>query len=203
MVRAVVTVGALILTVGIVTAPPRNQGSASASTIRTGSPAASKSFSWLRPAPAPATWPRVSTPSGDAVLSYPPSFTPFIGDPGTVSAALRTSSGRFVAYLNVTPKQGDEQLNGFAAFRVRLLSQDEDHSVHEQVAAEGLQFRGGQGSCVVDSYSTRIGANHYRETACYVAGTRGDNVIVAAAATRDWNRFQPILRVAISSFAVS
>ena len=134
---------------------------------------------------------------------YPPSFAPLTGDPGSISAAVRSGTGPLRVYLNVTPQQGDERARGFAAFRVRLLGSEHDRSVHQAAAAEGLRFRGGTGSCVVDDYVTRIGHNHYREIACFVTGAHGASVVVAAATTADWSHFRPVLRQAVNSFAVS
>jgi hypothetical protein len=158
-------------------------------------------FGWLVPAPAPPTWSHETAPSG-ATLSYPAPFAPVTGDPGSVSAAVR-SGGRFRAYLNVTPRQGDERAHGFAAFRAHLLGAEHDRSVHREAAAEGLAFRGGTGSCVLDDYVTRIGHHQYREVACLVTGPRGASVVVAAATTREWDRFRPLLRQAVASFTVS
>jgi hypothetical protein len=163
-------------------------------------------FAGLRPAAAPLGWNRfdVPLPGGLATLSSPPSFAPFAGDRGTASTAVRDRADRIRAYLNVTPRQGDERARGFAEYRVRLLAGDHDQSVHLEAAAEGLEFQGGRGSCVLDHYVTRIGHHHYRELACFVVGRRGDAaVIVAAATTADWSRFQKQLRRAVASFALS
>jgi hypothetical protein len=160
-------------------------------------------FGWLLPAPPPAAWSRQVVSSAGATLAYPPGFAPIAGDPGTFSAAVRTTTGSFRAYLNVTPRQGNEELRGFAGFRVDRLAEEHNQSVHEEAAAEGLAFQGGLGSCVLDDYVTRIGHNHYREIACFVIGRHGGAVVVAAAATSTWNRFEPLLRRAVASFAVS
>jgi hypothetical protein len=114
------------------------------------------------------------------------------------------SKGVFRAYLNTTPQQGTEQLRGFAAFRVHLIAEDHDESVHKEAGAEHLAFRGGKGSCVIDRYVTRVGHHRYREIACFVVNTAGHgSVVVAAAALRDWSRYESILRTAIASFTVA
>ncbi|MGH9206414.1 MAG: hypothetical protein ACRD1G_07640 [Acidimicrobiales bacterium] len=120
-----------------------------------------------------------------------------------MSAGVTAKSGKLVAYLNVTPQQGDEKRKGFANFRVNLNGEDHDKDVHLDATAEGVRFRGGTGSCVVDDYHTRLGDNHYREIACLVVGRHGGSVLVAAAADADWARFRPLLRQAVDSFAVS
>lgn len=140
-------------------------------------------------------------PSGGATLSYPPSFASLIGDRGTVSATVRDGQGRFLAYVNATPRQGDERPKGFGAFRVRLL-RHEDPTVIMDAATEGLAFRGGHGSCVNDHYVTRIDHNRYREVACIAQGRTGSVVVVAAATEATWKRFEPDLRRVITSFEV-
>jgi hypothetical protein len=136
-----------------------------------------------------------------AQLSYPPSFAPLSGDAGTVSAAVRDTRGKFLAYVNATPRQGDERLKGFGAFRVGLL-RHEDPTVIEEAAREGLAFRGGHGSCVIDHYVTRIDHNRYREVACLAQGRHASAVVVAAATEATWRQFEPVLRQVIASFAV-
>lgn len=156
-------------------------------------------FAWLVPASAPHDWAEMTTPSGEAALSYPRTFQRVSADPGAVSAAALGSGVAYDAYLNVTPREGDEQLKGFARFRVAVL-RDEDTSVHLDVAAEGLRFNGNRSSCVMDDYRTRVGGHNYQEMACLVIGKRGADVIVAAAPLRRWRQFAPGLRRAFQSF---
>ena len=92
------------------------------------------------------------------MLSYPPSLRRLAGDTDAVSAARLGPGGAFQLYLNATPRQGAERLQHWAAFRLRLLRSDDAASAHEVGAAEGVKFRGGTGSCVIDAYVTRIGA---------------------------------------------
>jgi hypothetical protein len=144
----------------------------------------------------------VATPSGDAILAYPPSFRPARSDPGSLSVAAGTAPHVYEGYLNVTPRQGAEQLHGFAAFRLDRLG-DEDTAVHEIVAAENVAFVRAVGSCVNDDYRTRIGDNHYEELACLVAGRRSQFVIVASARFGEWDWFVRTLRTALATFEVS
>jgi hypothetical protein len=174
---------------------------ASTNGARRGPPRALGPFGWLVPNEAPPDWPRAVLPSGGAQLSYPPFFAPLAGDAGTVSAAVRDAQGKFLAYVNATPRQGDERLKGFGRFRVGLL-RHEDPTVIEEAATEGLAFRGGRGSCVIDHYVTRINHNRYREVACLVQGPHGSAVVVAAATEATWRQFEPGLRQVIASFAV-
>ena len=169
------------------------------------SPRAPGPFAGLAPAPPPVGWNHfdVSVAPGVASLAWPPSFAPIGGDRGTASAAVRDDTGAVHAYLNVTPRQGNERPRGFAAFRAHLLAGEHDQSVRLEGAAEGLAFRGGRGSCVLDDYVTRIGHHHFRELACFVVGQRGGAVVVAAATTVEWHRFEPQLRRAVATFALS
>jgi hypothetical protein len=160
----------------------------------------------LMAAAAPTGWNHFDVPVSDGVatLGFPPRFAPFAGDRGTASAAVRDATGQILGYLNVTPRQGDERLHGFAAFRVHRLAGEHDQSVHLEAAAEGLALHGDHRSCVLDDYVTRIGHHHYRELACFVVGRRGGAAVVVAAATvAEWGHFEPQLQRAVASFAVS
>ena len=64
-----------------------------------------------------------------------------------------------------------------------------------------MEFRGGTGSCLEDTYVTRIGAHKYREIACLVAGVRGSSVLVAAAPADSWDRYSTVLQQAVDAYA--
>src|SRR6476469_6715387 len=136
-----------------------------------------RTFPSLVPAAA-ASWPRLTLPNGTAVLSYPPSLRRSAGDTDAVSADQVSTDDTVQLYLNATPRQGAERLQGWAAFRLRLLRSDDAASAHQDSAARGVRFRGGTGSCVIDDYVTRIGAHHFEEIACLVQGRNGGSVIV-------------------------
>ena len=161
-----------------------------------------RAFPALVPAAAPAGWPHLALPDRTAVLSYPPSLLPIGGDTDAVSAAQVSPGGAFELYLNATPRQGDEQLTGWAAFRLRLLTADDAASARELAAAQGVQFRGGTGSCVIDTYVTRIGAHRYQEIACLVQGRTSASVIVAAAPAATWTQASPLLLRAVAAYQV-
>jgi hypothetical protein len=169
-------------------------------TLSGGSPG--RAFPALVPAAAPAGWPHLTLPDGTAVLSYPPSLRPVSGDADSVSAAQVSPKGVFRLYLNATPRQGDEQLRGWAAFRLRLLTADDAASAHELAAAQDVAFRGGTGSCVIDTYVTRIGAHHYQEIACLVQGRTSASVIVAAAPAATWAQASPLLLRAVAAYQI-
>ena len=136
------------------------------------------------------------------MLSYPPSLRPINGDTDAVSAARIRPQGVFRLYLNATPRQGDERPRGWAAFRLRLLTADDAASARELAAAQDVAFRGGTGSCVIDTYVTRIGAHRYQEIACLVQGRTSASVIVAAAPAATWTQASPLLLRAVAAYQV-
>jgi hypothetical protein len=161
-----------------------------------------RAFPTLDPAAAPTGWPRAALPGGTAVLSYPPSLRPLPGDKGTVSAAKLGPGGTFQLYLNATLRQGAETLAQWAAFRLKFLRADNAAGAHLDAAAQGVRFRGGTGSCVIDDYLTKIGAHHYQEIACLVQGRTSASVIVAAAPTASWAKARPLLFQAVAAYQV-
>lgn len=160
-------------------------------------------FAWFHARPAPDGWHRVSLPDGTASLSYPRSLHALTGDKGSVSEGLTTKSGTVLVYLNVTPKQGDETLRDWPHFRIGHLLDDDASAAKMTGQATGLEFRGGLGSCVLDSYTTKVHAREYREIACFVQGSRGASVLVAATAAGDWGTYAGLLEEAVSTYAVS
>ena len=85
---------------------------------------------------------------------------------------------------------------------VALLRSDDATSAREVAAAEGVKFRGGTGSCVIDAYVTRIGDHNYQEIACLVQGRTSASVIVAAAPAAGWARAYPLLFQAVAAYLV-
>lgn len=156
-------------------------------------------FAWLSPAAPPAGWALARLPSGAASLPYPPGWRRVQSDAGTVSAALTGPGRQIRGYLNATPRQGGETLADWWRFRPAHNSEEGDLHVVREASARGLRFRGGSGSCVIDSYATS--SSRYREIACLVAGSRASTVVVAAAQPRDWTSLAPQLERAISGFS--
>ncbi len=155
----------------------------------------------LRPRSAPSGWPAASIASGAATLHGPPGWSAVEGDTGTVSFALRGAQGSYLGYLNVTPRQGEERLRGWAAFRLARNREEGDRGVREVASREGVAFPGAHGSCVIDDYASRVGANPYRELACIVRGPHAESVLIAAALRPDWGRIAPSLVRAAEAFA--
>jgi hypothetical protein len=180
---------------------------ACASQVRSSQPSTSQpstaEFAWFHARPAPDGWHRISLPDGKAVLSYPQSLHALAGDQGTVSEGLTAKSGTALVYLNVTPKQSDETLRNWPEFRVNHLLDDDASAARMTGQATDLKFRGGLGSCVLDGYTTKVGANHYREIACFVRGARGSSVLVAATPAGDWGTYAGLLERAVTAYAVS
>lgn len=141
-------------------------------------------FSWLHPRAAPAEW-HVSQIASGAVLAYPPNWSTQHGDSGTTTAVLLGSEGRFLGYLNLTPRQGDESLSNWSSFRLDHNREEGDRAVTNLAAASGLHFLTGRGSCVKDAYTTQTGSR-FVEIACLIAGTRAQSVIVGAAPPNMW-----------------
>ena len=159
-------------------------------------------FQALVPAPAPAGWSRLPLPNETAVLSYPPALRRVISDSDAVSAALPGPGGAYLLYLSATPRQGGENPQNWAAYRLRVLTSEDASSAREDAAATELAFLGGTGSCVIDDYVTRIGAHHFEELACLVHGRSGASVIVAAAPAARWAQSRPLLLRAVAAYRV-
>jgi hypothetical protein len=141
----------------------------------------------------PKHWSHTTISSGAATLAYPSSWEAIPGDKGTVSFALRDRRGRYLGYLNVTPRQGAEQLAGWAAFRTGRNAGDGDKQVRIVKSAENVTFTGAHGLCVTDDYLSKVGGNPYRELACIVAGRHSTSVFVGAALVGEWSRLGPIV----------
>jgi hypothetical protein len=167
---------------------------------RTAEAQVARAFSWLRAVPAPKTWTSATIASGGATLSYPSNWRPIPGDVGTVTAALRDSRGLYRGYLNVTPRQGAEQLAGWATFRAERNTQEGDRRTRVVAAAENLRLGSARGSCVVDDYLSRVGSHPYREVACIFTGRRYTNVFVGATLVRDWPTLGRVVERAASAF---
>jgi hypothetical protein len=140
-------------------------------------------------------------PDATAVLSVPPDATPTQGDPGTVSATVTAPNGDLRIYLNATPQQGEESQSNWPEFRLAHLTGEHAASATRLANRAGMPFRGGPGSCVEDTYVTRVGGHKYREIACLVAGTRGGSVLVAAAPADSWGRYSTVLEQAVDAYA--
>jgi hypothetical protein len=164
-------------TADTIKASTAHAGSASSATLG--------SFGWLASTTPPATWTRLTVPSGLGTVPSPPGFRTVHGDPGTLSLALRNSAGTYLGYLNVTPHEGDETLHDWAAFRLTHLRGDDAISVHEDAKVQSIRSPAAVRSCVTDDYVTTIGHHHFHEVACYVMRGSVGSVVVAATPSGD------------------
>ena len=140
-------------------------------------------------------------PDATAVLSIPPDALPTPGDPGTVSATVTAPNGDLRIYLNATPQQGEESQSNWPEFRLAHLTGENASSADRLADRAGMPFRGGPGSCVEDTYVSRIGGHKYREIACLVTGKHGSSVLVAATPAASWDRYSPVLEQAVNAYA--
>jgi hypothetical protein len=154
-------------------------------------------FAWLRPAAPPAGWTAAHT-AGGATVSYPPGWRPIKTDPGTASVALLGRGDRIDGYLNVTPRQGPENMTNWSSFRPRHNRREGARRVRVIASSADLSFRDGRGSCVIDTYATSKAA--YHEIACLVSGHGSTSVVVAAAPSALWDLQAAELQRAVSSF---
>jgi hypothetical protein len=129
-------------------------------------------------------------------MAYPPNWRRQSGDAGTATAALLSAGGRYLGYLNLTPRQGGETLSNWDTFRIGHNAGEGDRAVRRLAAATGLRFLTGHGSCVQDSYTTTIDAR-YIEIACLVAGAHGQTVVVGAASADSWRSSGSVIERAI------
>jgi hypothetical protein len=159
--------------------------------------AAEGAFAWLRAAPAPTDWRSARLPTG-ATIPYPPDWHTLAGDRGTASAVLLDAHGHYLAYLNLTPRQGAETQANWPAFRLRHIVAEGQREVKLDAAAGGLRFRTGRGTCVRDAYTTSTNA-HYVEIACLVGGSHVTSVVVGAAPREHWAQERPVVEQAISA----
>jgi hypothetical protein len=154
-------------------------------------------FAWLHAQAPPSGWRAAAIPSG-AVMTFPPRWRREPGDSGTATAALLAADGRFLGYLNLTPRQGSETLANWSSFRIEHNAEEGDRDVKLLASAQGLHFLSGRGACVKDSYTTQVGTR-YVEIACLVVGARASSVMVGAAPPDVWPRVSGTLERAIEA----
>jgi hypothetical protein len=154
-------------------------------------------FRWLHSGGLPRGWKLARLPTGAASFAYPRTWRPIRTDPGTVSVALIGHAGSIRGYLNATPRQGTETPANWPSFRIRHLREEGAMDTRLIAGAQGLTFRSGRGSCVIDSYLTSRA--RYREIACLVKGARTSSVVVGAARSKTWAQQSETIQRAIAS----
>jgi hypothetical protein len=188
---------ALIALAGCGGSAHRNTSGAEHASAEAGRQANGDALVALRAARAPAAWQAARIPSG-AVLFFPPGWRLVHGDRGTVTATTSGAGGRIAGYLNLTPRQSNETLADWAAFRVAHNVTEGEREVRREGRRSNVPFANGIGTCVRDSYLTSTGAR-YVELACLVRGTSASSVIVGAATRGRWGALAPSLETAISA----
>jgi hypothetical protein len=139
--------------------------------------------------------------SGLGSISVPAGFVAVGGDPGTASFARRAADGSYVGYLNVTPQQGDERLEGWPAFRLAHIRSEGNTSALQDGAVEDLRTAQGARSCVTDDYVTQIGHHHFQEIACFVMTGSTGSVVVTATPWGDPGHVWTQLERAVASYS--
>jgi hypothetical protein len=160
-------------------------------------------FAWLASTTAPPTWARLTLPAGLGSLSVPPGFRAVDGDAGTASFALLGSDGTYLGYLNVTPRQGDERLDGWAAFRLAHLRGDETVSATQDGAVQSVETGDTLRSCVTDDYVTEVGHHRFHEVACLVTTASTASVVVAATPSEDPAHLWSQLERAVAAYTLA
>lgn len=122
-----------------------------------------------------------------------------VGDRGSLSAALRDRTGRYLGYLNVTPRQADERQSNWTTFRILHNRAEGNRDVRLIAAGNDLRLASERAACVQDSYATSTDAR-YMEIACLIGG-RAPAVVVAAAPPVRWRLQAPTLERAVSAAA--
>ena len=157
-------------------------------------------FAWLRQTSVPRGWTQLGGTSSVGPLPVPPRFRAVAGDPGTLTAALFGPGGAYLGYLNATPRQGDERLQGWAEFRLEHLREDDARSAREDAAVKLVHSGNAVRSCIVDHYVTKVGSHHFHEVACLVEQRSASSVIVAATPSGDPAHVWAVLQRAVAAF---
>jgi hypothetical protein len=122
------------------------------------------------------------------------------GDRGTLTAAHLGPSGEYVGYLNATPIQGGERLQGWPEFRLNHLREDDARAARVDAAAQFVRTRATLRSCVIDDYVTKVGNHPFHEVACLVIYHSTGSVIVAATPSGDPAHLFATLERAVASY---
>jgi len=160
-------------------------------------------FAWLTQTSLPRGWTRLDGPSPLGPMRVPPGFRAVAGDSGSLTAALLGPGGAYLGYLNATPIQGGERLQGWPAFRLRHLRDDDARTARLDAATQLVRTHAAPRSCVIDDYVTKVGNNHFHEVACLVMYHRAGSVIVAATPSGDPAHVFAMLERAVAGYPVT
>ncbi len=159
-------------------------------------------FAWLAQTSLPRHWTRLVGASPLGQLSVPPGFRVVAGDRGTLTAVLSGPGGTYLGYLNATPQQGNERLQGWPAFRIEHLRDDDARKARVDADAQLVRTHAGLRSCVDDDYVTKVGGHHFHEVACLVTYHSSSSVIVAATPSGDPAHVFSMLKRAVAAYPV-
>ena len=160
-------------------------------------------FAWLTSTAPPTTWTRLTLPAGLGSLAVPPRFHSVPGDKGTASLAFLGADDTYLGYLNVTPRQGDERLAGWAAFRLAHLRGDGTISATQDGAVQSVRTGQSLRSCVTDDYVTEVGHHRFHEVACLVTTASAVSVVVAATPLGDPAHLWAQLERAVAAYPLA
>jgi hypothetical protein len=160
-------------------------------------------FAWLEQTSLPKGWNQLHGASSVRPLPLPPGFRAVAGDRGTLTAALFGPGGAYLGYLNATPRQEGERLQGWPGFRLEHLRDDDARSAREDTAAQLVRTGSSLRSCVVDDYVTRVGHHHFHEVACLVVQDSAGSVIVAATPSGDPAHVWAVLQRAVAAYSAA
>ena len=160
-------------------------------------------FAWLAQTSLPQGWSRLDGASPLGPLPVPPRFRAVAGDRGTLTAALLGPGGTYLGYLNATPIQGGERLQGWPEFRLSHLRDDDARAARVDAATELVRTHAGLRSCVIDDYVTKVGSRPFHEVACLIMHHSSGSVIVAATPSGDPAHVFALLERAVALYPVT
>jgi hypothetical protein len=160
-------------------------------------------FTWLAQTSLPSGWTRLDGVPRLGSLPVPPGFRAVAGDRGSLTAALFGPGGAYLGYLNATPIEGGELLQGWPEFRLKHLRDDDARQVHVDAAAQAVRTRTALRSCVIDDYVTRVGQHRFHEVACLVMYHSVGRVIVAASPSGDPAHVFDTLERAVATYPLA
>jgi hypothetical protein len=125
------------------------------------------------------------------------------GDRGTLTAALFEPGGAYLGYLNATPIQRGERLQGWPEFRLRHLLDEDARAARVDAQTQFVRTHAALRSCVIDDYVTKVGGHHFHEVACLVVYHGTGSVIVAATPSGDPAHVFALLERAVAIYPVT
>jgi hypothetical protein len=151
----------------------------------------------------PQGWTQLDGVPSVGPLPVPPGFRAVAGDPGTLTAVLFGPGGAYLGYLNATPRQGGERLQGWPKFRLEHLRDEDASSARKDATAQLVRTGTALRSCVADDYVTRVGSHDFHEVACLVVQQSASSVIVGATPSGDPAHVWAELQRAVAAYSAA